>query len=265
MNIIVTLALLLQILTLLAYSQVICECKCCDTSNVCQTGNFSEATCGNCILSQCLSNSATSGSCGIAKTITVSCLTFTPTTSPTFSPLKPTVSPTYSPTLHPSLSPTKSPLKPTVSPTASPTNKTNPTNSPVMLPGGGSGWSGTYQATSVCNQAQCCCLNQTVTISQTGSQVSVSGSVSGQCGAINSANIVFSLPSSKTTGSFVFNGDSYTIINSGSNITITSLNNSVCSEFLTSPTSAPSAAWYFSGTVNSYFLIFVSLSLLLFF
>jgi hypothetical protein len=43
-------------------------------------------------------------------------------------------------------------------------------------------WSGTYQVTSTCNTATCCCVSGTFTVTQAGTQVSATLDHTGSCG-----------------------------------------------------------------------------------
>lgn len=180
---------------------------CVDTGNGVCTGAFSSMTLNGIPYCCPTSFSISIGNnnqcnCGSIQT----CSTNTPTTTP--SPVRvPTSSPTPTPVIVPSTS--------------------SPTPAPVTNV---ATWAGTYNIQSGCSTSSCCCLTGTITVAQSGTQVTVQGPVTGQCSGTSSTTISFTLTSSTaTTATFTSAGNSYQAIRSGNSIQLNNLSFNQCS------------------------------------
>lgn len=115
--------------------------------------------------------------------------------------------------------------------TTTTTTTTTKTNTPTLAPS--SKWSGSYQVTTTCATADCCCLIGTVKVLQSGSTISATGSLTGSCGTTATGTpITFSfnlLSSTASTASFTFLGQPFTATLSGDQLALTNVNFPKCS------------------------------------
>jgi hypothetical protein len=108
--------------------------------------------------------------------------------------------------------------------TTTPTTTTAPSASSPTV------WSGTYQVTSQCNTASCCCVTGTFSAVQVGTQVSATAPLTGACGGLTSTSFVLNLASpTSTSGSAVIGGQTITVVKNGASMTLTNTANSLCS------------------------------------
>jgi len=57
---------------------------------------------------------------------------------------------------------------------------------PTQSPEEQNPWAGTWKLNGNCNESQCCCLINDITVTQTGTTANAQGPVAGQCGSIQS-------------------------------------------------------------------------------
>ena len=119
----------------------------------------------------------------------------------------------------------------------------NGTNDVLCGPGGGAiaGWSGSYQVTSQCNTASCCCISGPFVTTQSGSQVTALVQLTGTCGGATTASLVITLASSTaTSGTATIAGQTYNFAQNGLTISVTNSGSS-------SPCAAATTAKCLSG------------------
>lgn len=108
----------------------------------------------------------------------------------------------------------------------------NGTNDVLCGPGGGAiaGWSGSYQVTSQCNTASCCCITGPFVATEIGfRQVTALVQLTGSCGGATSASLVINLSApNATTGVATFAGQTFNFAQNGLNVSITSATASSC-------------------------------------
>lgn len=115
-----------------------------------------------------------------------------------------------------------SPTGPPISTTTS-SSTTSPSSSKTV-------WSGSYSVNAGCSQSQCCCVVGSFTMTQTGTQVTGTVSVAGQCGGATSAPFSVTLSSpTATSGTWGQNN----LVKDGATVTATNTANSACSATLT--------------------------------
>jgi hypothetical protein len=92
-------------------------------------------------------------------------------------------------------------------------------------------WSGTYRIEAGCNQASCCCLSGSFSVSQTGTTVSATSvPVSGVCGGATTTSFSMNLGSATSaSGSTTLGGQTVNIAKNGVSVTLTNTAASQCS------------------------------------
>jgi hypothetical protein len=97
-------------------------------------------------------------------------------------------------------------------------------------------WSGTYQVnTGVCNLQVCCCPSGTISLAQTGTTVSGTMSLAGQCGGSTTLPFFFNLATATSTTANLqwVTGQPLTVVKNGVTVTMTNGGASQCSSSAT--------------------------------
>jgi hypothetical protein len=108
---------------------------------------------------------------------------------------------------------------------ASCSGSTNPTPAPSSV-----AWAGEYLVGAGCSTSTCCCLTGTISVTQSGTLINISGGVTGQCGGVTAWTPSFTLSStSAATVDFSYLGNSYRATKTGRVVSVTNLSATQCS------------------------------------
>jgi hypothetical protein len=100
---------------------------------------------------------------------------------------------------------------------------TSPSSGPTV-------WSGNYQVTSTCSTGTCCCVTGSFSLLQSGTQVSGTFPLTGNCGGASTFPAVINLASATSTSASVnLNGQTLNIVKSGTTVTLSNVQFPQCS------------------------------------
>lgn len=132
----------------------------------------------------------------------------------------------------------------TTATSASTTTPATTSTTSTSLPS--SSWAGTYTVDAQCSRSSCCCLTGTLTVTQSGTLIGVTGPISGQCGSTASpVGFSFVLSSqSANSATFTALGNSYTATRNGNVIQVTNNDFPQCSGSATLTTSSSTVCFH---------------------